>query len=126
MLQGINPVIEGEQRMNRTLLAAAAVVIGITAVAAQSDPIAQRREIMKGVGAQTKTGAAMAKGEAPYDQGKAVQIFTTYEDAAAKMPNLFPPNSKTGGETTAAPKIWESQAEFRKRFDDWAADIKKG
>ena len=111
--------------MNQTLLAAAAVVIGITAVAAQSDPIAARREIMKGVGAQTKAGAAMAKGEAPFDQGKAVQIFTTYEDAAAKMPNLFPPNSKTGGETTAAAKVWEDKAGFDKGFAKFGDDAKK-
>jgi cytochrome c556 len=26
---------------------------------------------------------------------------------------------------TAAPTIWQNQAEFRKRFDDWAAEIKK-
>ncbi|MCZ7658466.1 MAG: cytochrome c [Xanthobacteraceae bacterium] len=110
--------------MNRTLLAAAAVVIGITAVAAQSDPIAQRKEIMKGVGAQTKTGAAMAKGEAPFDQAKATQIFTTYEDAAAKMPNLFPANSKSGGETTAAAKIWEDMDGFKKGFTEFGADAK--
>jgi cytochrome c556 len=111
--------------MNRTLLAAAAVVIGITAVAAQSDPIASRKEIMKGVGAQTKTGAAMAKGEAPFDQAKATQIFTTYEDAASKMPNLFPANSKTGGETTAAPKIWEDMDGFKKGFAKFGEDAKK-
>lgn len=110
--------------MNRTLLAAAAVVIGITAVAAQSDPIAQRKEIMKGVGAQTKAGAAMAKGEAPYDQAKAMQVFATYEDAAAKMPSLFPPTSKTGGETTAAPKIWEDMDGFKKGFTKFGADAK--
>jgi cytochrome c556 len=111
--------------MNRTLLAAAAVVIGITAVAAQSDPIAARREVMKGVGAQTKTGAAMAKGEAPFDQAKATQIFATYEDAATKMPNLFPANSKTGGETTAAPKIWEDMDGFKGRFSKFGDEAKK-
>jgi cytochrome c556 len=110
--------------MNRTLLAAAAVVIGITAVAAQSDPIAARKEIMKGVGAQTKAAAAMAKGEAPFDQAKAVQIFTTYEDAAAKMPALFPPNSKSGGETTAAAKIWEDKTGFEKAFAKFGLDAK--
>ncbi len=79
---------------------------------------------MKGVGDATKIGSAMAKGEAPFDAAKAKEVLQVYATAADKMHTYFPENSKTGGETTAAPKIWESQAEFRKRFDDWAVDIK--
>jgi cytochrome c556 len=102
--------------MLRTVLAVAAITIGVTAVVAQSDPIATRKGLMKNVGAMTKTGGQMAKGEAPYDQGKAQEIFATYVDAAAKMPNLFPDNSKTGGETTASPKIWEDMNGFKAAF----------
>jgi len=66
----------------------------------------------------------MAKGEAPFDAAKAKEILQTYANAADKMHTYFPPTSKTGGETTAAPTIWENNAAFRKRFDDWAAEIK--
>ncbi|HKH33419.1 MAG TPA: cytochrome c [Beijerinckiaceae bacterium] len=111
--------------MLRTILVAAALAIGATAVTAQGDPIATRKQTMKGVGDATKIGSAMAKGEAPFDAAKAKEILRTYASAADKMHTYFPENSKTGGETTAAPKIWESQAEFRKRFHDWADDIKK-
>jgi cytochrome c556 len=111
--------------MIRVIAFSAVLAIGATAVAAQSNPIAQRKETMKGVGAATAAGNRMVKGEAPFDLGKAKEILQTYAGAADKMHTYFPENSKTGGETTAAPKIWESQAEFRKRFDDWAADIKK-
>src|SRR5438552_13575241 len=76
--------------MNRTVLAVAAIAIGVTAVAAQSDPIAARRAHMKEVGAQTKTGAGMAKGEIPYDQTKAQGIFAAYVKAGSDLPNLFP------------------------------------
>jgi cytochrome c556 len=102
--------------MLRTVLAVAAITIGVTAVVAQSDPIATRKGLMKNVGAVTKTGGQMAKGEVPYDQAKAQEIFTTYIDAADKMPNLFPDSAKTGGETTAAPKIWEDKAGFQSGF----------
>jgi cytochrome c556 len=111
--------------MLRTILVTAALAIGATAVMAQGDPIAIRKQTMKGVGDATKIGSAMAKGEAPFNAAKAKEILQVYADAADKMHAYFPENSKTGSETTAAPKIWESQAEFRKRFDDWAADIKK-
>jgi cytochrome c556 len=111
--------------MLRTVLLTAALAVGATAVLAQGDPIATRRQTMKGVGEATKIGSAMAKGEAPFDAAKAKEILQVYANAADKMHTYFPESSKTGGETTAAPKIWESQAEFRKRFDDWAAEIKK-
>ena len=64
----------------------------------------------------------MAKGEAPFDLAKARAIFVTFADAAAKMPNLFPENSRTGGETAAAPKIWEDMADFKAKFVKLGAD----
>lgn len=110
--------------MIRSLLAVVAVAAGVTVVAAQSDPIATRKGIMKEVGAQTKAGAAMAKGEAAYDQAKAQVIFATYADAAGKMPGLFPDTAKTGGETTAAPKIWEDMNGFKAGFARLEKDAK--
>jgi len=111
--------------MNRTVLAVAAIAIGVTAVGAQSDPIAARKELMKGIGAQTKTGGGMAKGEVPYDQTKAQAIFASYIDVAAKAPNLFPPTSKTGGDTAALPAIWDNKADFEARFAKFSADAKE-
>src|SRR5256714_15667322 len=101
---------EGRRSMIRTVLAVAAIAIGITAVAAQSDPIAARRTHMKEVGAQTKTGAGMAKGEIPFDQGKAQGIFAAYVKAATDLPKLFPETSKSGGETPALPAIWANMS----------------
>ena len=110
--------------MFRTVLAVTAIAAGITVVAAQSDPIAARKELMKGIGGQTKTGAGIAKGEVPYDQTKAQGIFASYIDAAAKAPPLFPPTSKTGGETAALPAIWDNKADFDARFAKLSADSK--
>ncbi len=110
--------------MFRTVLAVAAIAIGVTAVAAQSDPIAARKALMKEQGAQTKTGAGMAKGEAPFDLAKAQAILANYVDTSAKMPDLFPANSKTGGETTAAPKIWEDMAGFKAGFAKMSTEAK--
>ena len=110
--------------MIRTVLAVVAIAVGVTAVVAQSDPIATRKGLMKQMGAATKTGAGMAKGEAPYDQAKAQEIFATYIDVSTKMPDLFPDTSKTGGETTAAPKIWEDMAGFKAAFTKMSNEAK--
>jgi cytochrome c556 len=112
--------------MVRTVLAVAAIAIGVTAVAAQSDPIAARKQLMKNVGAVTKTGGQMAKGEVPYDQAKAQEVFTVYLDAATKMPALFPETSKAGGDTAALPAVWTNMSDFKAKFEKFGADSKSG
>ncbi|SIQ23685.1 MULTISPECIES: cytochrome c [unclassified Bosea (in: a-proteobacteria)] len=112
--------------MIRTVLVVAGLGLGLTAVMAQSNPIAERQQIMKAVGGATREGAAMAKGDVAFDAAKAQTVFKTYADAAAKMPALFPDSSKTGGETTAAPKIWEDQAGFKAAFVKFGQDAEAG
>jgi cytochrome c556 len=111
--------------MIRPVLVALALAAAASAAIAQGDPIAERRAVMKSVGAATATGNRMAKGEAPFELAKAQEVLKTYAAAADRMHTYYPDGAKSGGETTASPKIWENQADFRKRFDDWAADIKK-
>ena len=112
--------------MIRTALVLASLGLGLTAVTAQANPIAERKDAMKAVGAATRDGAAMAKGEAAFDAAKAQAIFKTYADAAKKVPTLFPDSSKTGGETTAASKIWEDQAGFKAAFAKFETDAAAG
>lgn len=111
--------------MVRAILAGAALVALSTVVIAQSDPIAARRNIMKGVGAATRTGGQMAKGDIPFDLAKAQDVLKTYAAASENFHTYFPETSKTGGDTTAAPKIWESPDEFKARFVSWSEDIRK-
>jgi cytochrome c556 len=110
--------------MIRSAFLVVATVLVAGAVAAQSDPIATRKALMKANGDQAKIGAAMAKGEMPFDAQKAKVMFATFVDAANKMPNLFPDNSKTGGETAAAPKLWENMADVKARFAKLGSDAK--
>jgi cytochrome c556 len=102
----------------------AAVALGVSVAVAQQDVIKERKDIMKGNGDQAKIGAAMVKGEQPFDLAAAQKIFATYADAAAKMPALFPDNSKTGGDTAALPKIWEDSADFKAKFAKFGDDAK--
>ena len=103
----------------------ATIGLGATAVLAQENPIVARQELMKANGKETKVGAAMAKGEKPFDLAAAKKIFGTYEQSAQKLPDLFPPDSKTGHKTTVAPKIWEDMANFKARIKKLGEDSKK-
>jgi cytochrome c556 len=112
--------------MIRTALVAAGLVLGLTTVVAQSDPIAERKNAMKAVGAATGLGAKIAKGEEAFDAAKVQGIFKVYVDAAKKVPTLYPANSKTGGDTSAATKIWEDEAGFKAAFVKFEADATAG
>ena len=104
--------------------AIAAVTFAATAVIAQQDPIAARKALMKANGADARTAAGMAKGDTPFDLAVAQKIFANYAEAGAKLPGLFPANSKTGGDTAASPKIWDDMAGFKAASDKFAADAK--
>src|SRR6266480_4613201 len=116
--------LKGRGQMIRTLGITVVIGLAVRVATAQQNPIAARKALMKANGDQAKIGSAMAKGEAPFDLAKAKTIFVTFLDAASKMPNLFPENSKTGGETSAAPKIWEDRADFKAKFVKFGSDAK--
>ncbi len=110
--------------MIRTVFVIAGIALGVSVATAQQDPIAARRALMKENGDQAKIGVAMMKGEAPFDIDKAHKIFAAWQNAAAKMPLLFPADSKTGGDTAADPKIWTSMDDVKARFAKLGADAK--
>ena len=107
----------------RTVLAVAAVALGVTAVMAQQDPIAARKAIMKANGQAAGIGSKMVKGEEPFALDKAKKVFATYQDVA-KAHALFPENSKTGGDTAALPAIWQNKADFEARLTKLANEAK--
>lgn len=105
-----------------TVVLAALIVSAATgAVIAQSDPIAARQKLMKGNDDNAKLVVQMMRGRAPFDPKKIDAAFAQWADTAQKLPGLFPDNSKTGGETRAAPKIWQAKSDF----DAKAADFGK-
>ena len=87
--------------MKRLVLAAAFATLGITAVLAQSDPIAARKAIMKENGNQSRIAREMIEGKQPFNLDAAKKVLTTFGETADKAKNLWPDNSKTGGDTAA-------------------------
>ena len=111
--------------MIRIVSVVAALAVGVTVAYAQNlDIIKTRKDTMKGVGGAAGVAGKMMKGEEKFDLAKVQASLKVYQDAAGKMKNLFPDNSKTGGETTVLPKIWEIKADFDARFVKFAADAK--
>jgi cytochrome c556 len=106
------------------MVAATTVSLATTAVIAQQNPIEARQALMKDNGKHAKMGAAMVKGEAPFNLATAKQIFATFETAGEKLPGLFPPDSKTGDDTRAAPAIWEHMDDFKAMAAKLAKDAK--
>jgi cytochrome c556 len=102
-------------------LAVVAAAIGVTAVAAQSDPIAARQAAMKAVGDQNRIATELLDGKRPFSTDAAKQVFTTFADSATRMKTLFPENSKSGGNTKALPSIWEKKADFDAQLDRLAS-----
>ena len=110
--------------MIRAFFAVAVIALGVGVALAQEDPIKARRALMKANGDEAKIGAAMAKGEMPFDLAKARKMFATFEDASAKAPSLFPDNSKSGGDTAAKAEIWENLDDFKARLVKLGTDAK--
>jgi cytochrome c556 len=118
--------------MIRTVFAAAVIALGVSAAIAQQDPIAARKALMKANGDAAKTAGAMIKSDAPFDLAAAHKIFAAFEDAAAKMPALFPASSKPGDTSadsdpfSASPKIWDddNMADLKARFVKFGDDAK--
>ena len=106
----------------KTIFFAAAVLVAASVAIAADDPIAQRQALMKENGKATGGVGKMLKGEAPFDLATAQAALKVYANTAAKAPALFPDTSKTGGETEALPKIWETKADFDAKFAQFGKD----
>jgi cytochrome c556 len=109
--------------MRAVFIAAVVISIATTAVIAQSDPIAVRQAMMKENDANARVAVQMMRGQIPFDAAKIEAAMAQWADTAKKFPDLFPDNSKTGGETRAAPKLWESKADFKDKADEFGDSV---
>jgi cytochrome c556 len=111
--------------MVRVVLGIAAVALGVTAVAAQSDPIAARKALMKENGAQSRVARDMIDGKQPFNLAAAKKVLTTFADSATKVQPLFPASSKDG-DTAALPAVWEHKADFDAKLTKFGTESKDG
>jgi cytochrome c556 len=109
--------------MIRKFLVVGLVIAGAATAAAQSDPIAERKQLMKTQGDLWYGDInKMVKGEIPYEQAKVTLTLNALADTSKKFATLFPETSKSGGSTRALPAIWEKKDDFNARITKLGAD----
>jgi cytochrome c556 len=113
-----------EKQMVRIVLAGAVVVLGVSAVVAQSNPIEERNALMKSM---WREGLApsfrMVRGQEPYDSAKVGAGFAKMSEVAGKVPPLWPANSRPTNPTTdyySSAKIWENKSDFEAKLTNFA------
>jgi cytochrome c556 len=115
------------ESMIRTAIITSVLAVGLVAAPAQSDPIAERKELM-GLNGKSFYGDLnrMVRGQAPYDQAKIDAAFDQLVSSAKRFTTLYPDNAKPGAKTSAppddkysaSPKIWENKADFEAKNAD--------
>ena len=96
------------------------LALSTAVVLAQSDPVKEREDLMKGNQNGANLVVKIMRGQAPFD-GKAVdEAFAQWADTAKKLPGLFPPGSEKGGDNRASPTIWLNKDDFDKRAATFA------
>ncbi len=110
--------------MKRTVVAAAALLLGAGAVLAHQDLVKQSQDTMK-ANAKNLGGVliAMVKGEKPYDQAAVNAALAQLDETAKKLPTMYPASLKAAkfeGDYGPSPKIWEDQAGFKAKIESFA------
>lgn len=107
------------------LVAAAAVMLGATAVGAQ-DPIAARQDLMKLLGRNmygVMGRMVRAENPEPFDRAKVDAALAQLAENVPKIKALYPDNSKPAAPPAqgfyASAKIWENKADF----DQWPVKV---
>ncbi len=102
--------------MKRSVLVAAALLLGVSALAAQQDLIEQSHTLMKANGKNLGgVLSPIARGDKPYDQAAIDAALTQLVETAKKLPSLYPASVKDVkqvSEYTPSPKIWDDRAGF--------------
>lgn len=99
---------------------------GTALVSADSDPIKERKELMKQVGKNVGQLVGMMKGKIDYDAAKAAEAFAAIGAIPDKFVKLFPEGSqedplepsKYDSKYYASDAVWSKMAEFKEKGEE--------
>lgn len=110
--------------MKRTIVLAGILAMVAGAVVAQDDPIKARKDLMKRNGDAMRILVPMTRGEQPFNAEAALAALQVLAQDAQDFDHekLFPAGSESGGDTKAAPKIWEDRDGFVAAIEKFRTD----
>lgn len=122
--------------MTRLILTGAACALALSLAAASADshddvapvlddPVSLRMNIMKNVGAATKIGGQMIKGETEFEPRAAEAALRTIYTGSLGYAAQFPEGSDTGHETEAKANIWTDRAGFEEAITKFVNDSRE-
>ncbi len=100
----------------KVVFGAIALVSFLGSAYAESPAIKERHDIFEHWAKLTKPLGAALRGQGKFDLAVTQAALKSYIEDSKKMPNLFPDDSKTGGQTEVLPAIWEDKAKFLTGF----------
>ncbi len=113
--------------MMRTVVVAATLLLGVSAVMAQQDAVKMAQDTMKANGRNMGTVLApMNKGEKPYDQAAVDAALAQFDDTAKKLATMFPASLKDAkweGDFSPSPKIWDDKAGYDAKVASFAKAV---
>ena len=113
--------------MMRSVLVAAAILLGVTAVSAQQDIAEQQDKLMKTL-ARPMYGVLgrTVRGQSAYDQAAIDAALGQLEENVGKIANVFAVNPKEdvfGADYGSSQKIWQNKADFDSKIPPVAKSI---
>ena len=102
------------------------MAVGVTAVVAQTDPIAARKDLMKQTNKYAKSVNGMVKGEVPFTSETVAAAYATWDNTATQFGKLFPDNAKEGGKTRAKAAIWQNRKDFDAKLAAFSKAVAEG
>ncbi|MES2603024.1 MAG: cytochrome c [Pseudomonadota bacterium] len=113
--------------MMRSVLVAAAILLGVTAVSAQQDIAEQQDKLMKTL-ARPMYGVLgrTVRGQSAYDQASIDAALVQLEENVGKIANVFATNPKEdvfGADYGSSQKIWQKKADFDSKIPPVAKAI---
>lgn len=113
--------------MKRLILVGAALLIGVSAVAAQQDVAEQQDKLMKTI-AKSFYGplGRTVRGQSAYDQAAIDAALVQLEESVGKIATVFATNPKEdvfGAEYGSSQKIWQNKADFDAKIEPVAKAI---
>lgn len=113
--------------MKRLILVAGALLVGVTAVAAQQDIAVQQDNLMKTL-AKSLYGVVgrTVRGQSAYDQASIDAALVQLEENVGKITSVFATNPKEdvpGADYGSSQKIWQNKADFESKISPVAKAI---